>query len=283
MEPLAQSIVVGVSGKSENIEALRFAADEARLRGAGVTLVHAVPQSRRPLSLRTSDDSWQEAGQLILDEARGRMDAFTDRQVETTTVVRHGTAGEIFTELSGDALLIVLQHRDLSRLQRIRTGSTVTTVAAHAHCPVVSVPPRHDRPVRGVVTVGVHEDAGPLPVVETAFAEAATRGWAVHMAYAWNVASAYGDMVAQEEHWTSEAKAGIAAATEELRAKHPDVPVTIDVRHAWPADVLTELSTESDMIVVGRHSHHVPLQSRLGSLARSAIVHAECPVMIVAL
>jgi nucleotide-binding universal stress UspA family protein len=283
MEPLAQSIVVGVSGKGENLDALRFAADEARLRGTGVTLVHAVHQSRRPASLRSSEESWRQAAHLILDEAQTKLGSFGDGQVETSTLVRQGNPGEVFTELSADAVLVVLQHRDLSRLQRIRTGSTVTSVAAHAHCPVVSVPPKHERPARGVVTVGVHEDAGPTPVVETAFAEAATRGWGVQLVYAWNVASAYGDMVAQEEHWTNEAKAGIAAAIAGLQTEHPDVAVTIDVRHDWPADVLTELSTESDLIVVGRHSHHVPLQSRLGSLARSAIVHAECPVMIVPL
>jgi nucleotide-binding universal stress UspA family protein len=120
-------------------------------------------------------------------------------------------------------------------------------------------------------------------VVEAAFTEAATHGWALRLVYAWNVASAYGDMVAEEEHWTNAAEAGIATAIQDVRAKHPDVPVTIEVRHDWPADVLTAMSSESDLVVVGRHSHHVPLQSRLGSLARSAIVHADCPVMIVPL
>jgi nucleotide-binding universal stress UspA family protein len=278
MEPLAQSIIVGVSGKGENIEALRFAADEARLRGTGVTLVHAAHHRRR-----ADEESWKQAGQLILNEAKDRLDALTDRKVATATVVRDGNAGEVLAELSADAALVVLQHRDLSRLHRIATGSTVMSVAAHAHCPVISVPPRHDRSARGVVTVGVHEDGGPGDVVAAAFAEAAAHGWDVRLVYAWNVASAYGDMVAEEEHWTTETKASISAGIKELHAKHPDITVTVEAHHDWPAHVLTRMSAESELLVVGRHSHQVPLQSRLGSLARSAIVHAECPVMIVSL
>lgn len=283
MEPLAQSIVLGVSGKGENVEALRFAADEARLRGVGVTLAHVVHQGWRQGGQRSSDESWRHAGQAIVDEARSKLDALTDGRVETATVVEHGNAGNVLAELSQNAVLLVLQHRDLSRLHRIATGSTVMSVAAHAHCPVVSVPPQPDRPTHGVVTVGVHEDGGPPQVVEMAFAEAAAHGWSVRMVYAWNVASAYGDMVASEEHWTSEAQASIVAATQEVRAKHPDIKVTVEARHDWPADVLTRLSAESDLLVVGRHSHHVTLQPRLGSLARSAITHAECPVMVVSL
>jgi nucleotide-binding universal stress UspA family protein len=283
MEPLAKSIIVGVSGKGENTEALRFAADEARLRGVGLTLVHVVHHRRRRGSSGSPDSSWSQAGQRILEEARAKLGSLGAGSLAVETILREGNPGEVLTELSADAALVVLQHRDLSRLQRIRTGSTVASVAAHAPCSVVSVPPSHDPSVPGVVTVGVHEDAGPEAVVETAFAEAEAHGWAIRLVYAWNVASAYGDMVAEEEHWTTEVRDSIGAAADKLRDRHPDVPVTVEVHHEWPADLLTRLSGESELLVVGRHSHHVPLQPRLGSLARSAIVHAECPVLIVAL
>jgi nucleotide-binding universal stress UspA family protein len=246
-------------------------------------LVHAVHHRRLGASSRSSEEAWQHAGERILDEAHTKLAALADGDVPTATLVREGNPGAVLAELSADAVLVVLQHRDLSRLHRIATGSTVASVAAHSHCPVVSVPPRHDRPAHGLVTVGVHEDAGPSPVVETAFAEAATHGWAVRLVYAWNVASAYGDLVAQEAHLTTETQANISAAIQKLSAKHADVAVTVEVHHEWPADAMARMSAESDRLVVGRHSHQVPFQPRLGSLARSAIVHAECPVMVVPL
>jgi nucleotide-binding universal stress UspA family protein len=282
MEPLSQSLVVGVSGEGENTEALQFAADEARLRRVGVTLVHVVHHPRREGS-SGSDDSWMRAGERILDGASERLQQLTHGEVPTATVVRPGNAGSVLGELSKDATCIVLQHRDHSRMHRIATGSTVTSVAAHAACPVVSVPPTHHRPSPGVVTVGVHEDGGPADVLDMAFAEAALHNWAVRMVYAWNVPSAYGDMVAEEGHWTAEAKASIGTAVEGLQRKYPSVAVTVEVRHERPADVLTRMSAESDLLVVGRHSHHGLLQSRLGSLARTSITHAECPVMVVSL
>ena len=282
MEALKESVIVGVSGKGENVEALRFAADEARLRGVGITLVHVAHHRRRLPGHHTSDESLQRAGQRILDEAVSKLPVVAGES-EVATVVRPGEPGEVLAELSAGASLLVLQHRDLSRLQRIATGSTVTSVAAHAHCPIVSVPPRHHESASAVVTVGVHEDAGPEAVVEAAFAEADLHGWAVRMVYAWNVASAYGDMVAAEQHWTETAQDSILAATEGVRSRHPNVAVSVEVLHDWPADVLTRMSSDSALLVVGRHSHHVPLQPRLGSLARSTIVHADCPVMIVSL
>ena len=281
MEPISQSIIVGVSGEGENVEALRFAADEARLRGTGVTLAHVV-HARRP-SAGSPGQSWEQVGQRIVDEARERLKAFTDGGAPTAAVVRQGKPDAVLTELSKDATSVVLQHHDHSRLHRITTGSTVMSVAAHAHCPVVSVPPTHEGPSNGVVTVGVHEDGGPAEVLNTAFAEAALHGWALRMVYAWNVPSAYGDMVAEEGHWTNEVEASLTTVTADLRQKYSNVPVTVDVRHDWPADVLAQLSRESDLLVVGRHSHHGFLQPRLGSLARTAIGHAECPVVVVPL
>jgi nucleotide-binding universal stress UspA family protein len=283
MQGLAPSIIVGVSGEGENVEALRFAADEARLRGTGVTLVHVAQTRRRGSSSDAGQGSVEQHGQRIVDEAGQRLASLAHDEVPTATLVRQGEPGEVLTELSRDATSVVLQHRDHSRLHRLTTGSTVMSVAAHAHSPVVSVPPAHGHPGRGVVTVGVHEDGGPADVVETAFAEAALHGWTVHMIYAWRVSSAYGDMVAEEDHWTAEAQASLAAATDEVRRKYAGVSVTVDVRHDHPADALVKMSTESSLLVVGRHSHHGFLQPRLGSLARTSIAHAECPVMIVSL
>lgn len=104
-------VVVGVTGPRDNDAALRFAADEARRLGVGVSIVHAV-HGRRPV-----------------DEA---LEMFRSRygDVEATALVRHGHPVKVLTELSSSARMVVLQHRELSSLHRIFTGSTLMGVAA---------------------------------------------------------------------------------------------------------------------------------------------------------
>lgn len=48
--------------------------------------------------------------------------------------------------------------------------------------------------------------------------------------------------------------------------------------HAWQA--LVERSAAADMLVVGHH-HHRAFDAVMGSTARSCVVHARCPVVVV--
>jgi nucleotide-binding universal stress UspA family protein len=287
MEPLTQSVLVGVTGPGENTDALRFAISEARTLGRGLTLVHAVHPllPPPPPSILMTDDTWSDVGRTIMDEARGELEGLLgEASLPVDTVLRHGDPGSIFAELSTGASMVVLQRRDLSRLHRIVTSSTVTSVAAHAHCPVVSVPAGVDAPpTAGRVTVGVHGDGGPREVVEAAFAEASARRCELAVVHAWRLAAYYDDMLADEARWTAQDEARIVTGIEELRSKYPDVVVRVDVRHDWPADVLVDAAKDSAMVVVGRHSGLSGLPARLGPLTRAVIAHARGPVMIVPL
>jgi len=287
MEAAPQSVLVGVTGEGENTNALRFAVDEARNAGCGVTLVHAVNPMLPPPppSVMVTDDTWGSVGVNIVRAAHGELAGMVgEDDLPVATVVRHGDPGSVFAALSDEARLIVLQHRDMSRMHRVVSGSTVTAVAAHAHCPVVSVPATSiDPPDTGVVTAGVRGDGGPGPVLETAFSEAASRGWALRLLHGWRLPMAYDDLLADDEHWLRQDEAAINAAAADLRSKYPDVEVRVEVRHDWPADVLAGAATDSHLLVVGRHDGLPVLPVRLGSLARTAIAHARCPVMVVPL
>jgi nucleotide-binding universal stress UspA family protein len=285
METLTQPILVGVTGIGENTEALRFAITEARSIGCGVTLVHAVHPvvPPPPPGMLITDDTWAEVGAGIVADVRHELEGLLDGEPMTvSTLVHHGPAGATLTELSKRASKVVLQHRALSRLHRLVTGSTFAAAATFAHCPVVSVPAKGAGTApTGVITVGVHDDGGPREVLAAAFAEASQRGCGVRLLHAWQLPNPYGNVLMNNELWSAQSVALINSAVAALELDYPDVPVTVEVRYEWPADALAQAAAASDLLVVGRHSSPPGLPPRLGSLTRSLAMHASCPVMVV--
>jgi nucleotide-binding universal stress UspA family protein len=289
MRTTGPPVLVGVTGSGENTDALRFAVGAARTRGCGVTLVHAVHPVLMPPppSVLITDDTWTSVGRTIVEKVRPEVDRLLEElpagaEVPVSTVVRQGGPGLVLGDLSKDACLVVLQRRDLSRLHRVVSGSAVAAVAAHARCPVVSVPSgAGDREPTGLVTAGVHGDGGPPEVLEAAFAEASARSCGLRLLHGWRLEQAYDHILSDVPAWTARDEATITVAARDLAAKYPEVQLHIDVRHDWPADVLAHAGAASDLLVVGRHSGLPLMPHRLGSLARTAVAHAPCPVMVV--
>ena len=59
------------------------------------------------------------------------------------------------------------------------------------------------------------------------------------------------------------------------------VDVEVEVRHQWPADVLVDDSRNASLVVIGRRGVHGWVPEHLGSLARTVLRAARCPVMVV--
>lgn len=287
-EPSTEQILVGVTGAGENTSALRFAIDEARRRHQGVTLVHSVnPSVLPPPSLAALEVSWADVAKgVVADVCREAESLLDGDPVPLSTLARTGPPGPHLVELSRQADLVVLQHRDLSRLHRLVTGSTVAHVATHARCPVVSVPAGYGRSAHdgdhGVVTVGVRAEGGPAAVVESAFEQASLRRATVRVIHAWRLPSAYDDLIIEDARWNLETQRGIEATLADLSAKYPDVEVSVEVHRDAPAEALGDAAASSDLLVVGRHSGRLG-PARLGYLARAMVGHAQCPVLVVPL
>jgi nucleotide-binding universal stress UspA family protein len=245
--------------------------------------VHAVPQPplAPPPSPLITDDALDVVGRAILQEVSEELRETSGDEVPVATLAVHGEPGAVLPNAAAEGSLIVLQHRDLSRLQRVVSGSTVASVAAHARCPVVAVPPR-TRAQAGshTLTVGVHEDGSRPEVLEAAFAEAALHGWSLRVCHSWRLASAYEDAFFADESWLRRIEKSLRSACETIALKYPDVRLEVDVRYDFPADVLVDLSATSAMVVLGRHGRRGPLPARVGSLARTVVAHARCPVMV---
>lgn len=277
-------VVVGVTADGDNTGALVFAAGEARRLRVQVRLVHAAHEVMPPSSqsVLVGYQDLDEVFEVVLSGAR-HVFAQVAPDVMLETVARLGRPVDVLVAQSEQASMLVLEHRAMSRLGRIFTGSTSAGVALRAHCPVVSVPTGWSPERRGRVTVGVDEHGGPAHVLEAAFSEAAARGASLTVVHAWRLDRPYAGLVTAGDdrpEWLAAARQHLQEAVAPWQARSPGVPVEIEVRHAWSAEALVDASTTSDLLVLGRHGSRAP-RFALGSLARTLIAHSQCPVAVV--
>lgn len=288
-EPNPGPVVVAV-GHDPIDAALVFAADEAERVGCGVHLIHVVHLlAQGPEMPLVAETDLEAAGRRTLNEALGRARDLVPQGVPVTSELSLGGVVPTLTDTAAAARMIVLERRDLSRVQRIVTRSVSSGVAARARVPVVSVPSlwtlgRSAGDPR-VVTVGVDVPERSEEVLRAGFAEARSRGAVLRILHMWRLGVAYDDIVLsvrEAEQWADRPTAAIRTAIEALGDDATGVPVRIEVRRGYAADALVEAAEMSELLVIGRHDPLVPIGSHLGPIARAALREAECPVMLAA-
>jgi len=136
-------IVVGVDGSEHSLDALRWAATEAGLRGTRLRVVgtFSTPIMSTGYEVAVPDPTdLQAASETMLGAAvdsvreTGALDG-----VDLATEVLEGHAGERLIALSRDADLIVVGSRGHGGFMGLLLGSVTTYVVNHAMCPVVVV------------------------------------------------------------------------------------------------------------------------------------------------
>jgi nucleotide-binding universal stress UspA family protein len=144
------TILVGVDGSKPSQAALRFAADEGRLRDATVVAVHAwtfvsAAQIGEPglMPIPAGDlpgllEAERKGAEIAL---RGAIDdAFSGAPpVEIESRLVEGDAAEALVEEAKSADLVVVGSRGRGGLASALLGSVSSHVIHHAACPVVVV------------------------------------------------------------------------------------------------------------------------------------------------
>ena len=147
---MSKPIVVGVDGSDASREALRWAAEEARLRSAPLVAVYvwsfippqpigdpgllAVPAGDFPGQLEAERDAASATLGAAVAEA---MAAAPGIEVEQKPV--EGDPGHALVAESESAELVVVGSHGRSGIQAALLGSVSRHVTAHADCPVVVV------------------------------------------------------------------------------------------------------------------------------------------------
>jgi nucleotide-binding universal stress UspA family protein len=144
------TIVVGVDGSESAQNALRFALDEARLRGAAVRAVaawHVPATAFGGAYVPPADgliDELEASARKTLE--RALTDTGDHADVEVEPVVREGAPARVLLDEASDADLLVIGSRGLGGFRGLLLGSVGQQCAQHAPCPVVVVP--HERELR---------------------------------------------------------------------------------------------------------------------------------------
>ena len=280
------AVVVGVTGRGRETSALRFAVEHARREGARVVLVHVgrVSLPTVPGLVVTPTEAIDVAERIVRDVAE-ELEELVGGPVAHHVVAVTGVPSQVLVELSRDARLVVVQHRTSTALERLFVGSTTNGAAARCHCPLVSVPAGWEPPPDGTaeVVVGVHEAGVPRQVLEAAFSWADRTGAPLRVVHAWRLDAAYDDIITHrvDAEWRAQQKRLLSAAVADHRDSWPTVPVEVEVRHQWPADVLVDDSRNASLVVIGRRGARGWIPEHLGSLARTVLRASMCPVMVV--
>jgi nucleotide-binding universal stress UspA family protein len=147
---MTERIVVGVDGSETAELAARWAAREARLRGATLELVTAwevapvaygygyvaIPEEFLKGLVKAAEDTMAAALEVVRAEA-------PDVEVQTTVV--EGPAAQVLLEAAEGAELLVMGSRGLGGFRELLLGSVSQQCAHHARCPVVIVRHLHEQ------------------------------------------------------------------------------------------------------------------------------------------
>jgi nucleotide-binding universal stress UspA family protein len=141
--PDAGPVVVGADGSSDSDAALAFACDEARLRGATLTVVRAWNDSVADgvLRPRPSRDDGAGIGRAeragLAEQVSGWREKFPDLTIDLD--VPRGRPARTLLERGERAQLLVVGCRGLGGFTGMLLGSTSQALIAHAPCPVAVI------------------------------------------------------------------------------------------------------------------------------------------------
>ena len=132
-------IVVGVDGSVHSHRALAFAAEEAKLRGATLHVIHSwtfPPPVPGTDGLPHAD--LQASAELVLDEAIATLGA--NLGIEVQREIANELPAQALITASQGADMLVVGSRGRGGFKGLLLGSVSQQCAHHARCPIVIVP-----------------------------------------------------------------------------------------------------------------------------------------------
>lgn len=285
------AVVVAVDGTGPSRDAVEWASSEAAARGCPLRIVHAhrpplpadvcdtVPSPGSVRAPRTGIDEL-----LAADVARARAVA-SDLEVSAGPV--HGPAVRALLGAAAGAGLLVVGSRSRPGLRGLLSRSVPVALMAHAPCPVVVVRPDPAGGDRGWtpprVVVGVDDTTSGHEAVGFALRAARQRGVPLLAVRAWSADRPADLEAASGPSALSEAMARqtLDRVLDHRRDEFPDVPVQLLVTRAEPAQALAVHSVGAALMVVGSRELGHLRGAMFGSVSRTVLQHARCPLAVV--
>ncbi|HET7193697.1 MAG TPA: universal stress protein [Nocardioides sp.] len=264
--------------------AIEYAAREALLADAPLHIIHVLRMPAVEAYAGVYGGVIEEADSTIT-EAVTRARTLTGGRVRITAErVDDGALISHLVRRANHGRIVVLQHRRLSRARRMVTGSTVNAVAAKTTVPVVSVPEgwtRHED--ASVVTVGLQDGQEAAALLRAGFEEARLRHARLAAIHTWWLDTDWEPSSLDQEYRSdrdASTRRELGPILEGIHMQFPEVKASLEVWNAPPADALLDAARESELLIVGRRHHLLPLGSHLGPVTRAILAHGDCPVYL---
>ena len=252
-------IVVGIDGSQAAIRAAEWAIKEA--------VHHDVPL--RLVCVAGDFQVEEQHADSALRAACAAVQA-TGMQVKTDTAVIRGDVCSALLAESSAATLVCVGSVGIGRAASRVLGSTATTLAEHAHCPVAII--RSDEGVSsrqdGYIAMVVEEQPGIDEVMRWAMEEARVRRAPVLALGVWRWALfeiGYEGLYRRLDHW--------------LR-RYPDVRVEVAATRTSAARYLEGRTDAVQLVVIGREDAKQVAQL-VGPHSLPLLAHADCSVLVV--
>jgi len=271
-------VVVGYNGTSNSERALRWAAEEARLRRLPLTVCHVWhwPYSLSHIDLE-GEAIVRRMGEHVLDQGVTLAQELAPG-VEVRKRLEKGNVHAVLVHRGRDAELIVIgSHAP----KEMHVGSTALQVPARAERPVVVV--RSDATRDGLVVVGVDGSAGADAALALGFEEAVLRGWQLRAVYGyWDPGAAGRDLslFGDEDRLRQVCGAVLERAVAPWLVKYPRVQVTTSLVMRPPREALFEAAEDATLMVVGARGAGRVERLSLGATSDALLKHAPCTIAV---
>jgi nucleotide-binding universal stress UspA family protein len=292
-EQVAEQVVVGVDGSEGSIEALRWAAHEAARREWPL---HVVTCAQLPVAVEAGMVGAGAFAGSSMDVIVKDQEAVNQRAVDLArslgTSPRLKVTGETVLGAPAYALVSAASEHDLlvvgatSHPGRLTDmlGSVATVVAHRAKCPIVVVRgnARADHAVTRIV-VGIDGSPGSEKATEWAIEEAVRCGAELVLVHGWMypyTGTVTGLSEARDE-MRLDAMRTLESAMASVRNLVPGLRCQSIISEESAAKAIIDAAVDGDLVVVGSRGRGGFRALLLGSVSRTVIQHAPCPVAVI--
>ncbi|MDO5500402.1 MAG: universal stress protein [Propionibacteriaceae bacterium] len=263
-------VIVGWDGSAVADEAVHWAARCSERFGRRLRVVMVVRSGPDP---RT--DAFARARALIAEVAP---------EVAVETEVINGHPVEALRDQSAEGALVAVGTRGHSQFASTLLGSVSDGLSQHARGPIVIVRGSTEHEPSAPVVVGVDGSDTSARAIDFAAEYAEGAGAPLLGVAAWPYpwrAQDPKDLETAVLDGQAHAERLLSAALAEVRAAHPDLVVDSLLTDTDPAQALIEAAREAQLVVVGSRGRGGFAGMLLGSVSRTVLRHAPCPVAVV--
>ncbi|OYN74488.1 universal stress protein [Mycolicibacterium sphagni] len=281
-------ILVGVDGSAESDAAIRWATNEAVMRGVPMTLAHVVAPLIRswPMeAMYANVTEWQQGNaRHVLEQALKTAHAgvpesqLPDVYAETL----NSSVVSTLVHASENKQMVVIGSRGTGALGRLLLGSVSTGLVHHARCPVAVIRP--EPPPSGSdapVLLGIDGSPASEAATALAFDEASRRGVGLVALHAWSDVAVFPMLGMDWHEYESEGHEILGERLAGWQEQYPDVQVQRRLVCDQPARWLIRESQHAQLVIIGSRGRAGFASTWLGSVSSAVAQSADIPVLVV--